>query len=84
MTHGPRAASRDARAAALASALYVAAWLLPWTAPLRGAGGRVVGAISVASAAQYMDRARMDRLGDVVRDCASTISRELGYFNART
>ena len=53
-------------------------------APLRGAGGRVVGAISVASAAQYMDRARMDRLGDVVRDCASTISRELGYFNART
>ncbi len=52
-------------------------------APLRGPGGRVVGAISVASAAQYMDNARMASLGGVVRATASAIGRELGGTDSR-
>lgn len=48
-------------------------------APLRDAGGAIVGAISVSSAAQYMSDARMDDLSDTVRAAARSISRDLGW-----
>jgi DNA-binding IclR family transcriptional regulator len=48
-------------------------------APVRDAGGHVVGAISVSSAAQYMSDDRMATLSDDVRATAAAISRELGY-----
>jgi DNA-binding IclR family transcriptional regulator len=47
-------------------------------APVRDASGRVVAAISVSSAAQYMDDARMERLSDEVKRTADAISKELG------
>lgn len=47
-------------------------------APVRDASGRVVAAISVSSAAQYMDDARMDRLARDVKRAADAISAELG------
>jgi DNA-binding IclR family transcriptional regulator len=52
-------------------------------APLRGADGRIAGAISVSSAAQYMSDERMIELTDVVIDAAQTISRELGWTNSK-
>ena len=54
-------------------------------APIRDASGGIVGAISVSSAAQYMDDGRMERLtGDVV-GTANAISRDLGWNpDART
>ncbi|KQM67820.1 transcriptional regulator [Sphingomonas sp. Leaf17] len=52
-------------------------------APIRDAAGKIVGAISVSSAAQYMSDERMTRLTDEVRGTAGAISRELG-FEART
>ena len=48
-------------------------------APVREAGGHIVGAVSVASAAQYMDRARMEALSTDVRTAAAAIGRELGW-----
>ncbi|WP_010183390.1 IclR family transcriptional regulator domain-containing protein [Sphingomonas sp. PAMC 26605] len=48
-------------------------------APVRGAGGKIVGAISVSSAAQYMSNARMATLSDEVRHAAQAISRDLGW-----
>jgi DNA-binding IclR family transcriptional regulator len=48
-------------------------------APVRDASSRIVGAISVSSAAQYMDDDRMARLTDEVRDTAFAISRDLGW-----
>jgi DNA-binding IclR family transcriptional regulator len=48
-------------------------------APIRDAAGKIVGAISVSSAAQYMRDERMTALTDEVRDTAAAISRELGY-----
>ncbi|RDE07213.1 IclR family transcriptional regulator [Sphingomonas aracearum] len=48
-------------------------------APVRDAGGHVVGAISVSSAAQYMSDDRMTTLSDDVRATANAISRELGF-----
>ena len=48
-------------------------------APVRDASSRIVGAISVSSAAQYMDDERMARLTDEVRDAAHAISRDLGW-----
>lgn len=47
-------------------------------APVRDARGLIVGAISVASAAQYMDDARMALLRIDVRRIAALISRKLG------
>ncbi len=47
-------------------------------APIRDAGGRIVAAISVSSAAHYMDDARMERLSGEVRDAAAAIGRDLG------
>jgi DNA-binding IclR family transcriptional regulator len=48
-------------------------------APIRDVGGRVVGAISLSSAAQYMDDRRMASLPQEVRATAEAISRELGW-----
>jgi len=48
-------------------------------APVRDAQGRIVGAISVASAAQYMGDGRMARLSRDVRASALDISRDIGY-----
>lgn len=49
------------------------------SAPVRDASGRIVAAISVSSAAQYMDDARMQSLGDDVRAAADAIGRDLGW-----
>lgn len=48
-------------------------------APVRDASGRIVGAISVSSAAQYMDDDRMQTLSGDVRGTADRISRDLGW-----
>lgn len=49
------------------------------SAPIRDASGTIVAAISVSSAAQYMDDARMTALSGEVRDTANRISHELGW-----
>ena len=49
------------------------------SAPVRDASDRIVGGISVSSAAQYMDDARMALLSDDVISCADAISRDLGW-----
>ncbi|MBX9615011.1 MAG: IclR family transcriptional regulator [Caulobacteraceae bacterium] len=48
-------------------------------APIRDVAGRIVGAISLSSAAQYMDDRRMESLPQQVRATADAISRELGW-----
>ena len=48
-------------------------------APVRDATGKIKAAISVSSAAHYMDNARMQALIDDVRGAAEQISRELGW-----
>lgn len=48
-------------------------------APVRDAAGRIVGAISVSSAAQYMSDDRMDALSGDVHTAAAAISRDLGW-----
>ncbi|MGC6401097.1 IclR family transcriptional regulator [Sphingomonas sp. FW199] len=48
-------------------------------APIRGAGGAIVAAISVSSAAQYMSDDRMESLTDDVRRTAAAISADLGW-----
>ncbi|MGN6278479.1 MAG: IclR family transcriptional regulator [Sphingomonas sp.] len=48
-------------------------------APIRDAAHRIVGAISVSSAAQYMDDTRMDALTADVLDTARAISAEFGW-----
>ena len=48
-------------------------------APIRDAGGGILGAISVSSAAQYMDDERMEALTQDVVATANSISRELGW-----
>ena len=48
-------------------------------APVRDVSGRIVGAISLSSAAQYMDDARMTALTTEVRGTADAISRDLGW-----
>ncbi len=48
-------------------------------APIRDVAGRIVGAISLSSAAQYMDDDRMASLPQQVRATADSISRELGW-----
>jgi DNA-binding IclR family transcriptional regulator len=48
-------------------------------APVRDVTGAIVGAISVASAAQYMDDTRMRGLAVDVTSTAEQISRDLGY-----
>lgn len=48
-------------------------------APLRGVDGKIIAAISLTSAAQYMDEARMNRLAEDVRATALSISADLGW-----
>jgi len=48
-------------------------------APVRGANGKIVAAISVSGAAQYMDDARMETLVGEVRGVADAIGRDLGW-----
>jgi DNA-binding IclR family transcriptional regulator len=48
-------------------------------APVRDATGKIKAAISVSSAAHYMDDQRMRSLIDDVRGVADQISRELGW-----
>jgi DNA-binding IclR family transcriptional regulator len=48
-------------------------------APIRGVDGVVVGAISVSSAAQYMDDVRMRGLTFEVKQAAEAISSALGF-----
>lgn len=48
-------------------------------APVRDVTGSIAGAISVSSAAQYMDDTRMHGLAFDVKSAADAISRELGY-----
>lgn len=48
-------------------------------APVRDASGRIIAAISVSSAAQYMDDARMAELSKRVPQTADAISRALGW-----
>jgi DNA-binding IclR family transcriptional regulator len=48
-------------------------------APIRDAGGRIVAAISLSSAAQYMNDERMAALTCDVRGTAQAISSELGW-----
>jgi DNA-binding IclR family transcriptional regulator len=48
-------------------------------APVRDATGKIVAAISVSSAAQYMADDRMQTLVDDVRHAATLISRDLGW-----
>jgi DNA-binding IclR family transcriptional regulator len=49
------------------------------SAPIREAGGRVIAAISLSSAAQYMSDARMASLASDVKSTANAISRQLGW-----
>ncbi len=53
-------------------------------APVYDASGATIGAISISSAAQYMDEDRMHRLTDEVRSTAEAISRELGWTGPQT
>ena len=48
-------------------------------APIRDASGGIVAAISVSSAAQYMDDGRMESLTSEVVETASAISQDLGW-----
>ncbi|TWB18376.1 IclR family transcriptional regulator [Nitrospirillum amazonense] len=48
-------------------------------APIRGASGEIVAALSVSSAAQYMADERMEALAEQVRTAAEDISKDLGW-----
>ncbi len=51
-------------------------------APIRDMNGRIVAAVSVSSAAQYMDDQRIQAVRKYVRETTAAISRELGYRGA--
>jgi DNA-binding IclR family transcriptional regulator len=51
-------------------------------APVRDVAGQIAAAVSVTSAAQYMNEARMLALSVPVRATAAAISAELGYVSA--
>ncbi|HOY23061.1 MAG TPA: IclR family transcriptional regulator C-terminal domain-containing protein, partial [Cellvibrio sp.] len=51
-------------------------------APIRNAGDKIIGSISVASAAQYMDDNRMNELRESVIATAKAISAEYGWRDA--
>jgi DNA-binding IclR family transcriptional regulator len=53
-------------------------------APVRDATNAIIGAVSVSSAAQYMDDARMKALVEQVRTTARAISRDLGWRGSAT
>jgi len=48
-------------------------------APIRDVSGKIIAAISLSSAGQYMDDERMARLGADVRATAEAISRAFGW-----
>ncbi|HVY86340.1 MAG TPA: IclR family transcriptional regulator [Caulobacterales bacterium] len=48
-------------------------------APIRDASGKIVAAMSVSSAAQYMADSRMQALSEDVRGVAAAISRDIGW-----
>ncbi|MFY8095131.1 MAG: IclR family transcriptional regulator [Niveispirillum sp.] len=48
-------------------------------APIRGANGKIIAAISLSSAAQYMSDERMQELISTVKDTARAISRGMGW-----
>lgn len=48
-------------------------------APIRDLTGKIVAAVSISSAAQYMDDERIETLKDYVREVTHAISQELGY-----
>lgn len=48
-------------------------------APIRDASGRIAGAISVATVAQYVDSDQLEGLAPVVLETARDVSRDLGY-----
>jgi DNA-binding IclR family transcriptional regulator len=48
-------------------------------APIRDMNGAIVAAVSVSSAAQYMDDERIQAVSRYVRETTASISRELGY-----
>jgi len=48
-------------------------------APIRDAGGRIIGSISVSSAAQYMGDGRLDSLTGQVMETVATMSAEYGW-----
>ncbi len=48
-------------------------------APIRDISGRIIAAISVSSAQQYMDDARLLTLREYVKDAALAISRDFGF-----
>lgn len=52
-------------------------------APIRDASNNIVASISLSSARQYMDDARMDELTQQVRKTAQAISGELGWRDKR-
>jgi DNA-binding IclR family transcriptional regulator len=52
-------------------------------APVRDATGKISAAISVSSAAHYMDDGRMRSLAGQVLRAAKSISRELGWEEPR-
>jgi len=52
-------------------------------APIRNVENRIVAAISVSSAAQYMSDDRMQALVPVVQEATEEISRELGWRNSK-
>jgi DNA-binding IclR family transcriptional regulator len=49
-------------------------------APIRSVEGKIIAALSVSSAAQYMSDARMAELTRTVRDAADAISGDLGWL----
>jgi DNA-binding IclR family transcriptional regulator len=51
-------------------------------APIRDSSGGIIAAMSVSSAAQYMDDHRMQALAVEVRGVAASISRDLGWSEA--
>ena len=51
--------------------------------PIRDVTGAIAGSISVSSAAQYMDDARMADLTETVRQCANAVGVELGWNEKR-
>lgn len=53
-------------------------------APIRDVENRIVAAISITSAAQYMSDERMQALVPVIQDAAREISRELGWREPKT
>jgi DNA-binding IclR family transcriptional regulator len=51
-------------------------------APIRDVTGRIIGAVSVSGAAQYMIDARMATLADAVKAATRAISQDLGWSAA--